>query len=823
MLQIVCSLITRLVKRDLLKPLLFTTLLFLCLFIKAANGQSQCDNSGLIKSVEHPVDFIHMDVKIKIDPYKRLVTGQVSHIFTPLRQSIDSIPFNAVDIDIQHAYLNGKPVKFTNDGKIVSVLPDSSLTWDTIDSVRFVYKAHPTKGLYFVGWDDTTGRARKQVWSQGQGNGNRHWIPLYDHENDKMTTETTITFKDHYQVLSNGSLLSNHKNADGTRTWHYKMQHPMVSYLVMLGIGHYGIDTLKTASGIPVHLWYYPDQKDRVEPTYRHTLDMFGFMRDETGKAYPWSSYSEIPVSNFIHGAMENTTATVFGDFYFVNKREALDRDYLNVNIHEFAHHWFGDYATAGAPGEGWLHESFATYYAKLFERNIYGEDHFEWMRYKEQQAAINAARQATIPLLSTKANSARIYQKGSAILDMLSWVYGHEAFKRVIRYYLAQHRYGLVTTHDFYHAFQHVLGISPKWFFDEWVYHGGVPSYRISWKDSTDSKAGHMATVIHVHQTMVDSTDSYLFGMPVKLEVRYMNGISDSIRTWIRNRNDEIVIPKTSGQKVSYVLFDPGNHNLKVIDFPRTLPELEAQATSAIHMIDRYEAIKAMEQIGIDRKLDFLRTRYHAESFPELKAEIVRQIAVDSSSVTDQMMQRALTDPSVTVREAALSSLPKINMEFKPYVEGMLTDSSYSIVSTALVRLAQSYPKELPTYLEKTKNEDGPGHVVNILWNELNVAQGKKESLQKLVDYTSYSYDFQTRTNAAQVLQQLNYMNPEFAGSLLQGITSPNYRLAGAFRNVYQHFAQDIGYKQMMLDVYHQHNWSALEKTRLESLFNNH
>ena len=823
MLQKVFSFIAGFAKCDFKKTLLTTTLLLLCLIVKVTNGQSQCDNSGLIKSIEHPVNFIHMDVKVKIDPYQRLVQGEVSHTFTPLRQRVDSIPFNAVNIEIQHAYLNGKPVKFINDGQIVTILPHPSLTWDTIDSVRFVYQAHPTKGLYFVGWDDTTGRARKQVWSQGQGNGNRHWIPLYDHENDKMTTETMITFDDHYQVLSNGSLLSNRKNADGTRTWHYKMQHPMVSYLVMIGIGDYGIDTLKTASGVPVHLWYYPDQKDRLEPTYKHTLDMFGFMRDETGKSYPWSSYSEIPVSDFIHGAMENTTATVFGDFYFVDKRQALDRDYLNVNIHEFAHHWFGDYVTAGAPGEGWLHESFATYYAKLFENKIYGEDHFEWMRYEEQQKAIDASRQATIPLLSTKANSARIYQKGSAILDMLSWVYGHDAFKRVIRYYLSQHQYGLVTSHDFYRAFQHVLGVSPKWFFDEWVYHGGVPSYQISWKDSTDSESGQLASVVRVHQTMVDSADSYLYSMPVTIEVHYKNGRCDSIKAWISKKYDKIIIPKTLGQKVSYVLFDPGNHILKVTDFPRTLSELEAQAASAKHMIDRYDAIKAMEPIDVDRKLDFLRTRYHAESFPELKAEIVRQFAADSSLASDKLMQQALTDPSVTVRKAALSSLPAISMKFKPSVERMLTDSSYSIVATALVRLAQSYPIELPTYLEKTKDVDGPGHLVNILWNELNVAQGHKESLQKLVDYTSYSYDFQTRTNAAQVLQQLNYMNPEFAGSLLQGITSPNYRLAGAFRNVYQHFAQDIGDKQMILDVYHQHDWSPLEQKRLDSFFKNH
>ena len=761
-----------------------------------------------------------MAIDVTINPYKGLVNGEVTHTFIPLRQHVDSIPFNAVDIDIQHAYLNGKPVRFTNNGKIVTIIPSPSLQWDTIDSVRFVYQATPSKGLYFVGWNDTTGRARKQVWSQGQGYGNRYWIPLYDHQNDKMTTETTITFNDRYQVLSNGNLVSVHKNPNGTRTWHYRMDHPMSSYLVMIGIGRYGIDTLRTQSGIPVHLWYYPDQENRIGPTYRHTLEMFSFMRQETGLNYPWDSYSEIPVRDFIHGAMENTTATVFGDFYFVNRREALDQDYLNANIHELVHHWFGDYVTARVAVEGWLHESFATYYAKLFEKKVYGEDHFEWMRHQEQMAALDAAKQGTLPLLSLKGGYNRIYKKGSAILGMLSWIYGQQAFKRVIHYYLMQHPYGLVDTQDFYRAFQHVLGISPKWFFDEWIYRGGVPEYRIAWNDSTDHGSEQNFTVIHVRQSTVDSADVPLFRMPVKLEVHYQNGTCDSLTTWIEKASTIVSIPKVSGKKVSYILFDPGSHIIKSVDFPRTLHELEAQASSANYMIDRYDAIHAMDSIDVKQKQDFLIRRYQAESFPELKAEIIRQLASDTTSVTKSVMRSALRDSSVTLRLAALTSLPEITDHLRPTVEKMLTDSSYSVIATALVRLVQSHKGNLSKYLDETKGVNGPAHMVSILWNEINVQLGNEDSLNKLVDYTSCSYDFQTRINAAQVLRQMDYLNRDFAGSLLEGITTPNYHLAGAFRNICRHFVRDKQKRQLILDVFKENQWSKIQSNRLKSFF---
>ena len=797
-------------------PLLF----LLCFTTSLAIGQDTDAVSGLVKATNHPVNFLHMAVNVTINPYKGQVDGEVTHTFTPLRQKVDSVAFNAVSIDIKHAYLNGKPVPFINNGKMVTTCPSSPLLLNTIDSVRFVYQATPPKGLYFVGWDDSTGRARKQVWSQGQGYGNRYWIPIYDHQNDKMTTETTITFDDHYQVLSNGNLVGVHENGNGTKTWHYRMDHPMSSYLVMIGIGRYGIDSLKTSSGIPVHLWYYPDQKDRIGPTYRHTLEMFNFMKQETGLAYPWHSYSEIPVRDFIHGAMENTTATVFGDFYYVNSREALDQDYLNANIHELVHHWFGDYVTARAPVEGWLHESFATYYAKLFEKKIYGEDHFEWMRYLEQQSALDAARKRTLPLLSLKAGYERIYKKGSAILGMLSRIYGKQAFKRVINYYLTQHPYGLVDTQDFYQAFQHVLGVSPNWFFDEWIYRGGLPSYHVAWHDSTNKSSSSDFTIIHVRQSTVDTSESHLFRMPIDLEVHYRNGNYDSTRVWIENASTDIIIPKKSGKKVSFILFDPCSRIIKALDFPRTLTELEAQASSARYMIDRYEAINAMDSIAIHRKRTFLVNRYHAETFPELKAEIIRQLAPDTTSATLNVMQQALRDSSVTVRLAALTSLPKIPEQLRPDIQKMLRDSSYTVIANSLVRLVQSHDGNISEYLNETKGVNGPGHMVSILWNEINVQLGNQNSLQKLVDYTSGSYDFQTRINAARVLGQMNYLDQAFAGSLLQGISTANYRLAGAFREICGHFAQSSLKMQLIRKVFMSAKWTKNQESRLKSFF---
>ena len=116
---------------------------------------------------------------------------------------------------------------------------------------------------------------------------------------------------------SNGTRLETRNDRDGSTIWHYRMKHPHASYLVMLGIGDYRVEhrtEQKRGSGGPLVL-------PRVLPTgwsppTGTTTEMVDFMEKETGVPYPWESYAQIPVQDFLYGAMENTTATVFGDFY---------------------------------------------------------------------------------------------------------------------------------------------------------------------------------------------------------------------------------------------------------------------------------------------------------------------------------------------------------------------------------------------------------------------------------------------------------------------------------------------------------------------------
>ena len=769
---------------------------------------------------EHPVDMRHMRLELEFDTSRRLVKGRVTHLFVPLRHEVDSIFFNGPGILIRDASLNGRSLPFRTSAGGVTVFPDRPLAWDTEDSITFTYEVTPDRGLYFVGWDDPRNLGRKQIWTQGQGIDNRHWIPCCDEQNDKMTTETIITFDSAYCVLSNGTRVGVRNNGDGTRTWHYRMIHPHSTYLVMLAIGKYGVRTLHTQAGVPVDLWYYPEHPECVDPTYEYSAAIVDFIAGETGVPYPWESYSQVPVRDFLYGGMENTTATVFGDFLLVDTRSYLDRNYVAVNAHECAHHWFGDFITGRSGTSAWLQESFATFYAKLFQKSVFGEEWYQWARRDEQNAALEASKQNRLPLIHGSAGSARVYQKGSAVLDMMEHTFGREEFRRVIRHYLLSHAYGNVETNDLYQAFQDVLGLSPDWFFGEWIDRGGEPAYTVRFEDVAVRGVKGRQSVFTVTQTQRQDDLVGLFRMPIVFEVHYTDGSSESLTRTIADQSSSVTIPNPGSRPVAFALFDPGSWILKSVDFERPRAMLDAQALGAPAMIDRYDALRAMRPFPLEAKREMLRRVFDRERFHAIREEILMQVSGDSDPESIDLVGRALRDTSATVRRAALQAAAANIVPLRKYAEGLLTDSSYTTVAAALELLCGAFPGETPHYLALTRNVHGTGNCVSVLWHEINARRGDTSSAQQLIDYAGPSFEFMTRTGALEALKRLGECSERLFPALFNAMANPNGRLRSPAESFASYFMERTSCAGAMKSWYRVHSWSAAERQYLDPYF---
>ena len=513
------------------------------------------------------------------------------------------------------------------------------------------------------------------------------------------------------------------------------------------------------------------------------------FLGKEIGVPYPYPVYRQAPVIDYMYGAMECTTATVFGDFILIDPHAFWQRNYINTNAHEMAHQWFGDAIAHLVNKDVWLTESFGTYYAKMFEKSVFGEDYYQNVMNDELTQALNAAKSNSYPVGSSMGGVARIYQKGSLVLAMLRNVMGEKEFHDAVKLYSERYLFNYAQTSDFLRCVYDVTGKPYNWFFEEWVLQGGEPSYKVAYQ-VVDDTLGNRTTRFQVWQVQEMKDMNGLFKMPIRFEVHYKDGTSTFSRAWIENKYNEVAIANPSKKAVDYVLFDPGREVLKKVTFDRNLPELSSQAMKASNMIDRYDALLAIRNSQLAQKREILLGCYKNETFHLTKCEIISQLSSDTTEAVTKLLVTALNDPDAAVRKAVLVNCSPLITGLKSGFEKALNDFSYLNQELALQSLCHAFPGETDRYLDLTKNLEGwRGKNIRMKWLEIAIGIGKRDFLPELIGYSGPKYEFETRMNALNALKKLLYFDETTLKNARLASQHWNNKLSGVGREYLQFF----------------------------------
>eukprot|EP01093_Parvamoeba_rugata_P008163 TRINITY_DN2348_c0_g2_i1.p1 TRINITY_DN2348_c0_g2~~TRINITY_DN2348_c0_g2_i1.p1 ORF type:complete len:692 (+),score=153.70 TRINITY_DN2348_c0_g2_i1:3386-5461(+) len=413
------------------------------------------------------VDFIKAKVYLGPLPKEKKIQGGVIYRFNVL-QNVDSVFFDAKNMDFSKVELDGKKIDFTATEKTISI--EYKFKEGESHKLIIEYIAKPKQTVYFIGWDDDV-EGNEQIWTQGQGKYTSHWLPSFDDMEEKVEFDLTIEADKKYQVISNGNLLLKTDNDEEDAIWLFDMKKPMSSYLLAFAIGNYNKQVLKSESGVTIENYFYPNDSLKVEPTYRYTKKIFDFLENEIGVAYPWQDYKQVPVHDFLYAGMENTSATFFSDAYVIDSTSFIDRNYVNINAHELAHQWFGNLVTEKNSEHHWLHEGFATYYAYLAEKEVFGDDYFYWQLFDTAKVLNDISEKGEgESLLNPKASSLTFYEKGAWALAVLREEIGDSAFKEGIKTYLDKYQYQNVTVTDFIDEMEEVSGKDLNEFEEVWL-----------------------------------------------------------------------------------------------------------------------------------------------------------------------------------------------------------------------------------------------------------------------------------------------------------------------------------------------------------------
>ena len=414
------------------------------------------------------VDFIKCEAFVSPNASEKTISGTIAYEFK-VKKAIDTIKIDAKNMEFSEVILNGKSVKFKNSGKTLDLFEGFK---KGKNKLTFNYEAKPKQTLYFTGQNENL-----QIWTQGQGRYTSHWLPSFDDMNEKVIFNLNVSFDPDLKIISNGihqstvvyPPLSNPHNILS-----FRMQKPMSSYLVMLAIGNFEKKTSTTKSGTPLEFYLDKNDISKFEPTYRYSKELFDYLEQEIGVKYPWGIYRQVPVRDFLYAGMENTTSTIFAQDFVVDSIGFNDRNYINVNAHELAHQWFGDLITAQSGKHHWLQEGFATYYALLAERHLFGDDYFyeELNDYAEQLK--RASKTDTIPVMNEKASSLSFYKKGAWALHVMREDIGAKNFQKAVKKYLKKYQYKNVNTDDFLKIVKDVSGYDVENFKKTWLEKSG-------------------------------------------------------------------------------------------------------------------------------------------------------------------------------------------------------------------------------------------------------------------------------------------------------------------------------------------------------------
>lgn len=698
-------------------------------------------------------NLVHTKLDVKFDYEKTLVLGKAWITLTPHFNATDSLRLDAKGMDIKQVSFvqKDKPMKnlqYGYDKKQLTINLPRAYRKGELYTIYIVYTAKPNeyeketgpdpmlgiKGLYFINPKGEDKKKPIQIWTQGETESNSVWFPTIDQTQQKTTQELYMTVPSKYVSLSNGKLVSQKINKDGTRTDYWKMDLPHSPYLFFMGVGDYAVvkDTWK---GKEVNYYVEKEYGPVARKIFGNTPEMMTYFSKITGVEYPWIKYSQITGREYVAGAMENTTATIHQETAQQDARELTDGNIWEGTIaHELFHQWFGDYVTAESWSNLTLNESFADYSQTLWDEYKYGKDAGDAENFSGLQGYLrgdNAKKDLVRFFYEDREQmfDAVSYQKGGRILHMLRKHIGDSAFFKGLNLYLNSNKFKSAEAHHLRLALEEVSGMDLTWYFNQWYFGSGHPILDIQYKYNDSTKR----TTVIVKQTQKNDK---VFRIPTFIDV-YNGKIKTRNAVWIEHALDTFSF--ASASKPDLINFDGDKILLCEKKENKSLDNYIHQFYNAGNYVDRMEAVEFCGKKMDDPKAiamikDAINDPFHG----------IRAMALDKIDMKKQNIKKAFED-QLAVHVKKESNRPvkasiigllgtTANNAYKSIYENNIGDSSYTVSGSALEALSKVDSVLALQYALEMANKPAKGKL-DMAINSILIASGKEEVFDKLAD----------------------------------------------------------------------------------------
>ena len=544
-------------------------------------------------------DLQHSKIVLRFDVEQKKVIGEVTHTLSILRDDTSKIAFDSVGLTIQSVTVNKSAAKFESTANKLLVPIPAAKIGDKFDVV-IRYEGKPTKGLYFILPDKDYPDRPRQIWTQGESEDTRYYLPTYDYPNDRLTTETILTVPASWLTVANGKLLGVASAANNMKTWTWKESVPSSTYLITVVAGEF--DEVKdNLRNLPVTYYAPKGRGDRLPINYSRTPAMIELFNKKYGVDYPWEKYAQVMVDDFVAGGMENSSATTNTSSSLVHPK--LVNEYAtgedDLISHELAHQWFGDLVTCKDWGNIWLNEGFATFAETVWLEAHFPKDQSAYERWNDARqwfAQTNLYKQPIVrhDFEDSSEFDGNVYNKGGWVLYMLRHQLGEDAFHRALKHYLEANRGKNVVTADFVRAVEESTNANVDQFFSQWIYGAGAPKFDVGY--TYDNTKHQVALTVKQIQKVEGRVG--IFRAPVDVEITTESG-AHVYPVVVTKQTETFSLPASS--EPFMVLFDKGGHILKSAEVHKEKKEWLYQLKNAGDFSDRADAAVALRTFKED------------------------------------------------------------------------------------------------------------------------------------------------------------------------------------------------------------------------------
>jgi aminopeptidase N len=646
------------------------------------------------------VDFLHYDIALSIDHEAGYVNGDVGVRFAALDAPVEQLVLDAVDLRIERVLDDqNRSLRFETGADTLTIHLAQALPAGAETEVFIAYDAFPQRGLYFV---EPAGRDPGrpwQVWSQGQCHETRHWVPVWDQLSDRASHTLALTVDDRFMTLGAGELVDSVPVGGGGRrtdTWSMTTPHP--AYLITLIIGELGSAMLIDG---PVPLPVIARQRDLAAALHatRRTADMVSFLREFTGRDYPYPKYSQAFVDNFTAGGMENISATTMYDEGLHGIAEEPQVDITGLVAHELAHQWFGNLLSCRDWSHLWINEGWADYAELLYLGRWNGADAMGAAALGYQRSGCQAELDASRPVVWPDYRDPddtfddHNYNGAAARIRLLADVLGEDVFRTCVRAWMAWAEERQVDTDDLQRVFEETSGSDLSRFFDEWFRFPGYPRFAV---------AVEPGPVLVARQVQGD--DGWREVFDVTLQARWSRGgIEHEAR--LSCAQVETRLELTGEGELDWVCFDSGHVLPGEIELTQGQDAWAAQLATAEDAVirllaaqwfdgDRWVAHAAPPSSLTTPAVEALSAAARGDSFVQVRIAALSALSLLGDEQIVPLLAELAEDDDARVRELAMLSLGAhvgAQRDLRPLLRAGLHDDSASVVVAAATALADA------------------------------------------------------------------------------------------------------------------------------------